>query len=257
MDYGHALILSVVEGVTEFLPVSSTGHLILASDLLNIPHTEFAKSFDVIIQLGAILAVVVLYWKTLFYNRKLWPKIAAAFLPTAVIGFALYKFIKEHLLGNSEVTLAALFIGGILLIIWEFVYKEQPHHLDKIESLSYRKAFFIGVAQSLSVIPGVSRSAASIIGGLTVGLKRKTAVEMSFFLAIPTMMGATGLDLVRSNFEFTPQEWSILAVGFAGSFVTAVLAVKYFLRFIARHTFIPFGIYRIVVALLFWWIIIL
>lgn len=257
MDYGQALILSVVEGITEFLPVSSTGHLILTTELLRIPHTEFTKSFEVIIQLGGILAVVALYWKILFYNRKLWPKIAAAFLPTAIIGFALYKFIKQYLLGNSEVTLWALFIGGILLILWEFIYKEQSHHLDKIENLSYKRAFVIGVAQSLSVIPGVSRSAASIIGGLSVGLKRKPAVEMSFFLAIPTMMGATGLDLAKSSFQFTPDEWGVLAVGFIGSFVTAVFAVKYFLRFITNHTFIPFGIYRILVALLFWWIIIL
>lgn len=252
MDYLQVLILAVVEGVSEFLPISSTGHLVLTSELLKIQQTNFVKSFEVIIQLGAILAVVVLYAKKLIHNRALWPKILAAFVPTAIIGFTLYSLIKEFLIGNTMVTLSALFLGGILLIIIEKFYKEQPHHLDKAENLSYKKALLIGLVQGISVIPGVSRSAATIFGGLFVGLKRKTAVEFSFLLAIPTMAGATGLDLVKSNFSFSMHEWGLLTVGFVGSFITAIFAVKYFLRYIEHHTFVVFGVYRIVLAVLYW-----
>jgi len=256
MDLLQALLLSVVEGITEFLPISSTGHLVLASELLRIPQTDFVKSFEVIIQLGAILAVVVLYAKTLLTNRGLWPKLAVAFVPTAIIGFTLYKLIKEMLLGNTQVTLWALFIGGIILIVWEKFYKEKPHHLDKIEKLSYKKAFLVGVFQSLSVIPGVSRAGATIIGGLSVGLTRRAAVEMSFLLAIPTMVAATGLDLIKSNFSFSGNEWLVLSVGFVGAFITALFAVKYFIKYVAHHTFVAFGIYRIVLALFFWFVIV-
>jgi undecaprenyl-diphosphatase len=252
MDYINAIILSIVEGITEFLPISSTGHLILTSDLLRIQQTDFVKSFEVIIQLGAILAVVVLYARTLLTNRQVLSKIFVAFLPAAVFGLLFYSVIKKFLIGNTIVTLWALFLGGIILIIAEKFYKEQPHHLDKIEKLSYRNAIFIGLAQSVSMIPGVSRAAATILGGLFVGLKRKAAVEFSFLLAIPTMAAATGLDLVKSNFSFSSQEWGALTIGFVGAFMTALLAVKFFLRYIRNHTFVAFGVYRIVLAVVFW-----
>jgi undecaprenyl-diphosphatase len=256
MDYLQALTLAIVEGISEFLPISSTGHLILASEVLKIQQTDFVKSFEVIIQLGAILAVVVLYAKKIVANKKMWPQIIAAFIPTAIIGFALYKLIKQYLLGNEAVTLWALLIGGIILIIVEKIYKEQPHHTDKIETLSLKKAALIGLVQSISVIPGVSRSAATIFGGLFVGLKRKTAVEFSFLLAIPTMAAATGLDLVKSNFSFSADEWGLLTVGFVGAFLTALLAVKYFLRYIEHHTFVAFGVYRIILAVVYWFFIV-
>ncbi|MBP9719033.1 MAG: undecaprenyl-diphosphate phosphatase [Candidatus Levybacteria bacterium] len=252
MDYLQAIILSVVEGVSEFLPISSTGHLILASHFLQIPQTNFVKSFEIFIQLGGILAVVVLYWKTFFTNIEGWKKVIAAFIPTAIIGFILYKFIKQFLLGNEYVTIIALFIGGILLIILELLYKEKEHHVATIEHISYKNAFFIGVCQSLAVIPGVSRSAATIIGALYLGTKRKAAVEFSFLLAVPTMLAATILDMTKSSFAFTPYEWSLMTVGFIGSFITAIMAIKFLLQFIKSHTFIPFGIYRIILAILFW-----
>lgn len=252
MDFIQAIILSIVEGISEFLPISSTGHLILTSEFLKIPQTEFVKSFEIIIQLGAILSVVVLYWKRLLASRELSLKVLAAFVPTAVIGFALYKVVKVFLLGNTMVTLWALFLGGILLIVIEKFYKEQPHHFDSIEKLSYKKAMIVGLVQSISLIPGTSRSAATIFGALFVGLKRKAAVEFSFLLAIPTMAAATGLDLIKTEFSFTGQEWGLLAVGFIGAFITALLAVKYFIKYIERHTFIAFGVYRIVLAVLFW-----
>lgn len=252
MDYIQALTLSIVEGISEFLPISSTGHLILLSDLLKIVQTDFVKSFEIFIQLGAILAVVVLYWKTMFTNVLGWKKVFVAFLPTAIIGFVLYKLIKQFLLGNTYITVLALLIGGILLIILELLYKEKEHHVDAIEHISYKNSFLIGVFQSLAVIPGVSRSAASIIGALYVGTKRKAAVEFSFLLAVPTMLAATGLDLMKSSFSFSSYEWSLMTVGFFGAFITAIFAIKFLLQFIKSHTFIPFGIYRIVLAILFW-----
>jgi undecaprenyl-diphosphatase len=259
MDVIQAIILSIVEGITEFLPISSTGHLVLVSELLNIPQTEFVKSFEVIIQLGAILAIVLIYFKRLLQSRKLWPIIILAFIPTAIVGFTLYPLIKSVLLGNTQVTLWALFLGGIVLIVWEWFYlpagrhgKEQPHHINEVEKLTYKKALLVGVFQSFSVVPGVSRAASTIIGGLTVGLTRKAAVEMSFFLAVPTMVAATGLDLIKSEFGFSAGEWGILAVGFIGAFITALFAVRFFLQYIAKHTFVAFGIYRIVLALVFW-----
>jgi undecaprenyl-diphosphatase len=251
MDFFQAISLSVVEGLTEFLPISSTGHMILASKLLNIMQSDFVKSFEIIIQLGAIFAIIFLYWKTISSNISVWKKIITAFIPTAIIGFALYKIIKTFLLGNPTVTVAALFIGGILLIILEKIYKEQVHHADSIEKISYKNAFLIGLFQSISVIPGVSRSAATILPALLLGTERKVAVEFSFLLAIPTMIAATGLDLIKSNFSFTPSEYSTLLVGFIGSFFVAIIAVKLFLNFIRQHTFIPFGIYRIILAIVF------
>jgi len=256
MDFLHAVILSIVEGLSEFLPISSTGHLILTSDILKIPQTEFVKSFEIIIQLGAILAVLVLYWQKLLTNKNVFMKVMSAFVPTAVIGYLLYKIIKTFLLGNTIVTLWALLLGGIVLILVEKLYKEQPHHVDTVEKLSYKKAMVIGLVQSLSVVPGVSRSASTIFGGLFVGLKRKPAVEFSFLLAIPTMIAATGLDLMKSNFSFSFQEWEVLAIGFVGALVTALIAIKYFLKFVEKHTFIGFGIYRIILAILFWFFIV-
>jgi undecaprenyl-diphosphatase len=262
MNLFQTIILSVVEGITEFLPISSTGHLILASHLLRIQPTEFTKSFEIIIQLGAILAVLFLYWKRILSSTKLWKPLIAAFLPTALIGLVLYKLIKNYLLENTTVTLITLFIGGIILIMVEKYWEQKNKLLDKstmtkkeikqIENLTVKQSIIVGLAQSFSIIPGVSRAAATIVGGLFVGMDRKTAVEFSFLLAIPTMAAATGLDLIKSGFSFTQSEWMTLGIGFIGAFITAFFAVKYFLQFIQNHTFIPFGIYRILLALLFW-----
>lgn len=251
MTYLHAIIFSIVEGFTEFLPISSTGHLVLASKLLNISQTEFVKSFEIIIQLGAIMAVVFLYWKTIWTNKKAWKPIIFAFIPTAIVGLIFYKFVKTVLLGNTLVTLYALLIGGIVLIAIEYLYKPKGEQITKIEDITIKNAIFIGLFQSISIIPGVSRAAATIIGAMLLKTKRKTAVEFSFLLAIPTMAAATGLDLIKSQFSFTTSEWGILAVGFLGSFIVAIFAVKFLLKFIQNHTFIPFGIYRIILALLF------
>lgn len=256
MNYLQALIFSFIEGISEFLPISSTGHLILASELLKIQQTDFVKSFEIFIQLGAILAVVVLYWKMVLQNKKVWKKVLAAFIPTAIIGFILYKFIKQFLLGNEMVTLLALLIGGVLLIGLELIYKEKEHHVEKIEDITYKNAALIGLCQALAVVPGVSRSAATIVGALFLGTKRKAAVEFSFLLAVPTMIAATGLDLVKEKFTFTNDQYVLLAIGFIGSFIVAIIAIKWLLGFVRNHTFIPFGIYRIILAILFWLVIV-
>lgn len=255
MDFLQAVFLSIVEGITEFLPISSTGHLILTTKLLGIPQTEFVKSFEIIIQLGAICAVLFLYWRLLLQSVDVWKRIIIAFIPTAIFGFVLYKFIKTFLIGNEYVTLAALFIGGIMLIVLELIYKEKDHHVDSIQQMRLKTAFFIGCCQAIAMIPGVSRSAATIIGGLFLGTKRKAAVEFSFLLAIPTMFAATVLDIKETAFSFTSNEFFLLGTGFIGSFLVAIIAIKLFLRFIQKHTFIPFGIYRILAAILYFFII--
>lgn len=257
MTLFNSIILSIVEGITEFLPISSTGHLILTSNILNIAQTDYVKDFEIIIQLGAIFAVILLYSKKLLTSKDVWTRIIVAFLPTAIVGLVLYKFIKYFLLGNTYITLLALFFGGIVLIILELLYKEKEHHIERIEDMSFRNAFLIGVFQSLAVIPGVSRSAATIVGGLFLGTKRKTAVEFSFLLAIPTMFAASGLDILKSNFfSYTFDQYLFLFVGFIGSFIIAIITIKFFLDFIKNHTFILFGIYRIIIAILFFLLIV-
>lgn len=255
MTIFDSIILSIVEGITEFLPISSTGHLVLAAHILQIQQTEFVKSFEIIIQFGAILAVVFLYWRKFLQSKAIWKKILVAFIPTGIIGFLLYKVIRNVLLGNASVILITLFIGGVILIILELVHKEKSTDATKIEDISFKNAVLIGVFQSISVIPGVSRAAATIIGALLLGTKRKTAVEFSFLLAVPTMLAASGLDLVKNHLSFSGNELLVLVIGFIGSFIVATIAIKFFINFIQKHTFIPFGIYRIVAALLYWIIV--
>ncbi len=249
MQLVHAVILSIVEGITEFLPISSTGHLVLTVHLLHIPQTEFVKSFEITIQLGAILAVIALQRNIIFQNRSIWKKIIIAFIPTAIVGFTLYPFIKHVLLGNTIITLTAIFFGGIILILFEYLYKPKTHQVKTIEHMSNQHMILIGIFQSFSIIPGVSRSAASIIGGLIAGYDRKTAVQFSFLLAIPTILAATILDLFKSEFSFSSDQWMMLCIGFIGTFIVAHMSIKYFLHYIERHTFIPFGVYRILLAL--------
>ncbi len=245
-----AVIFGIVEGITEFLPISSTGHLILTANLLKTPQTEFLKSFEVAIQLGAILSVVVLYWKSFLIKFSVLKKITAAFIPTAVIGLLFYKVLKSFLLGNSSVVLWSLAVGGIFIIIFEIFYRQKEIMVEDISSISYAKAFLIGIFQSIAIIPGVSRSAATIIGGLILGLKRKTIVEFSFLLAVPTMLAATAFDLLKTSGTFSREQFIYLVTGFIVSFVTALFAIKFLLHFIKNHNFIFFAVYRIVLAIL-------
>jgi undecaprenyl-diphosphatase len=248
MDLLSAVILGIVEGVSEFLPISSTGHMILASELLGLHHTEFVKSFEISIQLGAILSVVALYWRSLLVDIEVIKRLIAAFIPTGILGFLLYKLVKQYLLGSANVVLWSLLIGGALLIIFEMMHREDSENVSDVTELSYKKAFLIGVFQSFAMVPGVSRSASTIIGGLLLGMKRKTIVEFSFLLAVPTMLAATVYDLYKSGSQISLDQINIMLVGFIVSFVIALLSIKFLLRFIKTHTFIPFGIYRIVFA---------
>ena len=251
MNTFHAFIFGIVEGLTEFLPISSTGHLILTEKLMGLVHNDFIGSFEIAIQLGAILAVVCLYWKKLVLDWEIMKRIAVAFIPTAILGLAFYKIIKKVLLGSENVVLWSLLVGGIIIIVFEMLHKERDSDIEEIKDLSFRKSFMIGVFQSFAMIPGVSRSAATIIGGLSLGLKRRTIVEFSFLLAVPTMAAATALDLIKSATSFTVTQLDLLAVGFVVSFFVAMVAIKFLLHFVKNHNFIVFGIYRIMIAGLF------
>ncbi len=251
MDILHSLILGIVEGITEFLPISSTGHLILASRLLNISQSDFVKSFEIIIQLGAILAVVAMYWKSLLNVENL-KKIIVAFIPTAIIGLAFYKFAKTYLIGNFNVVLWALILGGAVLIFFEILHKDDRDGEEGIENISYKQSLLVGLCQAVAIIPGVSRSAATIVGGRLVGLRKKTIVEFSFLLAVPTMLAASGLDILKNANSFSIDQVWVLSIGFLTSFVVAVLSIKFLLSFIRKHSFSSFGAYRIAVAIIFW-----
>jgi undecaprenyl-diphosphatase len=249
LDAAHAVVLGIVEGITEFLPISSTAHLILASKALGLEDTEFLKSFEIIIQLGAILSVVVLYWNR-FLNIEVLKKLVVAVIPTGVIGLTVYKAIKGYLLGNVAVVLTTLLVGGIALIIFERFQQRDDRDVDFSE-ISYRKAFLIGLFQSIAVIPGVSRSAATIVGGSLLGVSKRTIVEFSFMLAVPTMIAASGLELVKNRSAINGN-FEILAIGFIVSFLTAILAIKSFLGYIKKRDFSAFGWYRIALAVVFY-----
>lgn len=251
MDFITAVILGVVQGVSEFLPISSTGHMILASHLMGLKHTDFLKSFEIAIQTGTILSVVVLYGRTLLVDIEVIKRLVVAFLPTGILGLTLYRMIKGYLLGSEAVVLWALLIGGVILVVFEWWYREEPDAASEIRDISYKNALIIGLFQSIAMIPGVSRSASTIVGGLMLGLKRKTIVEFTFLLAVPTMLAATGYDLIRSGSQFSAGEFQYLLAGFVTAFVVALISIKFLLSFIKTHTFIPFGVYRIVLVV-FW-----
>lgn len=245
----ESVVLGLIEGVTEFLPISSTGHLILASELLRIPDSDFLKTFEIAIQLGAILSVVVLYWKS-FLDIEILKRLIVALIPTGIIGFALYSFVKSYLLGSEAVVLWALLLGGIALIVFELLHKESEGAATPLH-ISYTQSLLIGFFQAIAIVPGISRAAATILGGLFLGIRRAAIVEFSFLLAVPTMVAATGYDLLKNAGSFSSTDVSSLAVGFVTSFIVAILAIKFLLSFIHTHSFIAFGVYRIAIAVLF------
>jgi len=255
MEWWQALVLGAVEGLTEFLPVSSTAHLILTSSLLGLPQTEFLKSFEISIQLGAILAVTLLSSKILRAEDGLWKKVAVAFLPAALIGFLFYSTIRGALLESYSVVIAALFAGGIFFIVFEWWHARRAVVDRPLAELSYRDALLIGTAQALAVIPGVSRSGATIIGGLLLGFKRSAVVEFSFLLAIPTMLAATGYDLLKNYNSFSLSDAKLLFLGFMTAGIVAYFTARFLLSFVQSHTFTGFGVYRIALALLFFFIL--
>lgn len=258
LHYLTVILLGIVEGLTEFLPVSSTGHLILASELLGYDAATWAM-FNVVIQLGAILAVVVLYWRTFWAvgmgllkgepsSWRFLRNLIVAFIPAAVIGLAMHEQI-EVLLGSPKVVAVALIVGGVAILAIERLIRTDRFH--GIADIPLVRVIGIGFIQCLAMVPGVSRSGATIMGALTLGVERRTAAEFSFFLAIPTMLGATVLELAKKGDQITSAAvgWDSIALGFIVSFIVALLVIKWFVGLVSRRGFVPFAWYRIIAGI--------
>jgi undecaprenyl-diphosphatase len=246
MTIFDSIILGIVEGFTEFLPISSTGHLIVVSDLLGIDQTSVTKAYEVIIQFAAILAVVFNY-KDKFSPEhiSLWIKLFVAFLPIGIVGFIFSHQIKE--LFSVHIVAIMFIIGGIVfLIVEKFFIKDEIRLIQDVEDVTMKQSLFIGIAQVFALIPGTSRAGSTIIGALLVGLSRKASAEFSFLLALPVMSAVTAYDLLKHYKEFSDANLVVLIVGFVVAFIVAYLTVKLFLKFLDRFTFVSFGIYRII-----------
>ncbi|MEP6466263.1 MAG: undecaprenyl-diphosphate phosphatase [Parafilimonas sp.] len=248
----QAIILGIIEGITEFLPVSSTGHMIIASSIMGIASDEFVKFFEVAIQLGAIVSVIILYWKRFFpLNRwNFYFKLIVAVIPALILGFLFGDKIDE-LLQSPTTVAVSLLIGGIILLFVDNIFNRPT--IDNEEGITYKKGFIIGIWQCLAMIPGTSRSAASIVGGMQQKLTRRLAAEFSFFLAIPTMAAATGFKLLQTYkanpaIITDPTNLKLLIIGSFVAFVVAMLAIKLFISYLQKHGFKMFGIYRIIVG---------
>lgn len=262
MELLKTILLGIVEGITEWLPISSTGHMILVDEFVKLSQSEEFKSmFFVVIQLGAIMAVVFMYFKKLnpFSKDKtklekrqtldLWGKVIVACLPAGIIGL-LFDDLIDQVFYNAYVVAAMLIIYGILFIIMENKNKSRGVKIDSFNALSYKSALIIGAFQVLSLIPGTSRSGATILGAILIGCSRYIAAEFSFFLAIPVMFGASGYKLLKFGFDFTAQQGIILIVGMIVAFITSVFAIRFLMNFIKKHDFKPFGVYRIVLGII-------
>ncbi len=247
----HAILLGFLEGFTEFLPVSSTAHLVIGARLLELPSDGFLTSFIITIQLGAIASLLVLYRKTLISDHALVLRVVVAFLPAALVGFSLYSIIKNVFLESMTIITGALFIGGVIFILFErarlcgFI----PTREIKVADMSLTHAVIIGCAQSLAVVPGVSRAGATILGGLALGLPRVEIARFSFLLAIPTMLAATGYDLLKTGSSFALSDWHLLLFGFLAAFFAAYISARALIHFVSTHSFEWFGWYRILLAL--------
>jgi len=249
LDILQAIIIGIIEGFTEFLPISSTGHMIVASKFLGIEESALIKAYEVIIQFAAILAVMLIYRDKLSFSKiDLWKKLLLAFLPLAGIGYIFKDHIKT--LFSVEVVAIMFIIGGIIFLIVEYYYKEETSHTIDVEAVSYKQALWVGFAQIFSLIPGTSRAGATIVGGLLTGMDRKTSAEFSFLLAIPVMAAVSGYDLLKHYQDFADANWGAFVIGFIVAFVVAYLTIKLFLVFLQRFTFVPVGIYRIVFGII-------
>ena len=248
MSIFQAIIIAIVEGITEFLPISSTGHMIITQQLLGIGDDAFVKAFIVNIQFGAILSVVVLYWKRFFQSLDFYFKLIFAFIPSAVLGLLLNDLIDE-LLESPTTVAVSLLLGGVVLVFIDKLLNPKNEIV-----LTFPKAFIIGLTQCISMIPGVSRSAATIIGGMSQGLTRKQAAEFSFFLAVPTMFGASALKLIKALDGtpeiFTTHNLTVLAIGNLVAFLVAMLAIRFFVSYLTQYGFRIFGWYRIILGAL-------
>jgi undecaprenyl-diphosphatase len=246
LDYFSAFILGIVEGITEFLPISSTGHLILTSKLLSISQNEFTKSFEIVIQSGAILSIIVLYFRKIISNPKMILYMIIGFIPSGVFGLLFYKFIKQYLFSTFVVSLM-LIIWGIIFILVEFLLKGRYYKLQ----IDAKTALLIGFFQCFALIPGTSRSGATIIGGMLLGLSRKDATEFSFLLSVPTIIIASAYDLIKEKSIIFNSDIYVLLVGFITSFIFAYISVKWLINFVSKHSLVVFGIYRIIIGIIF------
>jgi len=253
MTYFDSIAIGVIEGFTEFLPISSTGHMIVAERWLGMAQNDLTKAYDVIIQFAAILAVMLIYREKLSFRKvELWKKLLLAFLPLGIVGFLLRHQVKE--LFSVPVVAGMFIIGGIVFLIVEYFYKEEAKiRTTEVERVSYLQALVIGFAQIFSLIPGTSRAGSTIIGGLLAGLDRKTSAEFSFLLAIPVMAAVSGYDLLKHYHEFVQAQWGPYIAGFLVAFVVAWITIRLFLAFLARFTFVPFGVYRILFGAFLLW----
>lgn len=244
MNWLDVIVLAIVEGLTEFLPISSTGHMIIAQNVLGIESSEFLKTFIVNIQFGAILSVVILYYKRFIKSLKFYYTLFIAFLPAALIGFIFGEYINE-LLENVIVVAIALLLGGVVFLFIDSWFKNSTDEKE----LTYKNAFVVGLFQCIAMIPGVSRSAATIIGGLTQKLSRKSAAEFSFFLAVPTMFAASAYKLLNTYSIINYQNFKYLLVGNIASFIVAMVAIRFFIYFLTKYGFRWFGWYRIILGI--------
>lgn len=247
MTYAEALILAVIEGITEFLPISSTGHMVIASTFMGIGDNALTRNFVIVIQLGAILSVVVLYWRKFLTSFRFYAKLAFAFLPAAIAGFFLENYI-DRLLANVWVVIITILLGGIVLVFVDRWFKHAEGTEE--QDISWFQAFKIGCFQCIAMVPGVSRAAATIIGGMAVGLNRGTAAEFSFFLAVPTMLGASTKKMMDSYKTIQHHDIAILLLGSFVAFVVALFAIKAFIGFLKQYGFKWFGYYRIVLGVI-------
>ncbi len=254
MDIIHAVILGIIEGITEFLPISSTGHLIVASDAMGLDQTKATNAFHVIIQLSAILAVIANYKdKFSLKHFDLWVKITIAFIPIAIVGLLFSSQIKA--LFSVKVVAIMFIIGGVIFLIIEYFQKNATPRTLEVEDISYKQAAWIGIAQIFAVIPGTSRAGSTIVGALLVGLNRKASAEFSFLLALPVLAAASGLDLLKNYKEFVGENLITLIVGFIVSFIVAYFTMKLLIRFLEKFTFVGFGIYRIIFGVILLYLI--
>lgn len=249
MTLFQTIIIAIVEGLTEFLPISSTGHMIIAQGILGVKSTEFVKLFTICIQFGAILSVLVLYWKRFFQSLNFYYKLLIAFIPAAVIGFLASDYI-DSMLENVWVVSIMLVVGGVFMLFCDKWF----NHPEEDQTITYKKSFKIGLFQCIAMIPGVSRSMATIVGGMTQKLSRKTAAEFSFFLAVPTMLAATGYKMLKAimeegGVEMLKSNLSTLIIGNVVAFIVAMLAIKFFITFLTKYGFKAFGYYRIVAGI--------